>query len=165
MPGMAGRAVNVAARILFFIGGAVSLLLAAIYTMLRGSELPNQREWIIFAVGLALAGAVNVLVAIFPASWTARIRRVSEKSSLLSRPFRMFGVFAGLSYFLTVALFFTPHKWNWSGSLWTYLLCPVYIVRETFDPRPIELFLMLAPMNAAVYGAVGSVVGLCRRKG
>jgi hypothetical protein len=38
----------------------------------------------------------------------------------------------------------------------------VYIVRETFDPRPVEIFLMLAPMNAAVYGAVGSGLGFVR---
>jgi hypothetical protein len=159
---MAGRAINVTARILFFLSGAVSLLLAAFYTMLRGSDLPSQKEWIIFVVILGLVGAVNVLMAIFPASWTARIWRINQKSSLFSVPLRMFGVSAMVSYLLTAGLFFTPHEWNLSGSLWSYLMCPVYIVRETFDPRPVEIFLMLAPMNAAVYGAVGSGLGFVR---
>lgn len=158
---MASRAISITASILFFLSGVVSLAVAALYTMLRGADLPRQSEWVIFAVALSLVGAVNVLVAVFPGSWTARICRIQDKSSLFSRPLRMFGAFAVVSYLLTVGLFFTPHVWNLSGFLWTYLLCPVYIVRETFDPSSMGIFLMLAPMNAAVYGAVGSAVGLC----
>jgi hypothetical protein len=166
---MSARAINITARILFFLSGVVALLLAALYTMLRGADLPNQREWIIFAVVLALVGAVSALVAIFPASWTARIWGVTDKSSLFSLPLRMFGVFAVVAYLVTVGLFFTPHEWDLSGFLWTYLLCPVYIVRETFDPRPMEIFFTLAPIDAAVYGAIGAAIGFVllapRKKG
>lgn len=156
---MAGRAVNIAARIVFFVSGAVSIAVAAIYGMMQGSDLPSQREWILFTVLFGLVGVVNVLAAIFPASWTAKIFRVKDRSSLFSLPFRMFGAFAVVAYLLTVGLFFTPHAWNLSGSLWTYLLCPVYIVRETLDPNSVGLFLILAPIDAAVWGAVGSVAG------
>ncbi len=156
---MAARAINLTARILFFLSGVVSLLLAALYTLLRGTDLPNQREWIIFAVVLALVGAASVLAAIFPASWTSRICRVTHQSSLFSVPFRMLGVFTVVAYVVTVGLFFTPHDWDLSRFLWIYLLCPVYIVRETFDPRPREIFLMLAPIDAAVYGAIGAAIG------
>jgi hypothetical protein len=156
---MAGRGVNITARILFFLGGLASAAVAVLYAMLRGSDLPRQSEWVIFTVVLGLAGVVNVLVAIFPAAWTARVCRVQDKASLFSLPLRMFGGFAVVAYLVTVGFFFTPHEWNLSGSLWTFLLCPVYIVRETFDPPPMGIFLMLAPMNAAVYGAVGSVLG------
>jgi hypothetical protein len=156
---MAARAVNITVRILFFLSGVVSLLLAALYTMLRGADLPNQREWIIFAVVLSLVGGVSVLMAIFPASWTARIWRVTDKSSLFSLPFRMFGVFAAVAYLVTIGLFFTPHEWGLSGFLPIYLLCPVYIVRETFDPRPLEIFLLFAPIDAAVYGTIGAAIG------
>jgi len=155
---MARRAINIAARIVFFLSGVVSLLLAALYMMLRGADLPSQNEWVIFAVVLSLVGAVNLLAAILPVSWTAKICRIADKSSLFLHPLRMFGVFAAVFYLLTVGLFFTPHEWNLSGFLWTFLLCPVYIVRETFDPRPLVIFLMLAPINAAVYGAIGSVI-------
>lgn len=158
---MASRAISITARISFFLSGVVSLAVAALYTMLRGADLPRQSEWVIFAVALSFVGAVNALVAVFPGSWTARICRIQDKSSLFSRPLRMFGAFAVVSYLLTVGFFFTPHEWNLSGSLWIFLLCPVYIVRETFDPSSMGIFLMLAPMSAAVYGAVGSVLGLC----
>jgi hypothetical protein len=160
MPSMAGRAVNITARIVFFLSGVVTLLVAALYTMLRGEDLPRQSEWIIFVVILGLVGGINVLVAVFPASWTARVCRVKEKSGLFSLPFRMFGAFAVAAYLITVGLFYTPHEWNLSGFLWTYLLCPEYIVRGNFDPRPLELFLIMAPMNAAGWGGVGTVVGL-----
>jgi hypothetical protein len=159
MPGMAKRAVNITARVLFFVCGLVSVAVAVLYATMRGSDLPRQSEWVIFTVALGVVGAVNVLAAIFPAAWTARVCRVPDKSFLFARPLRMFGGFAVVAYLVTVALFFTPHEWNLSGSLWTYLLCPVYIVRETFDPRAVEIFLILAPIDAAVYGALGSVSG------
>lgn len=161
MPGMAGRAVNITARAVFFVSGAISIAVAALYAMLRGSDLPSHREWIIFTVVLGLAGAVNVLVAIFPVSWTARVCRIADKSLLFWSALRMFGIFAVVSYLMTTGFFFTPHEWNLSGFLWTFLLCPVYLVRETFDPSPLVIFLMLAPINGAVYGAVGSVIGMC----
>jgi len=160
MPDMAGRAVNITARAVFFVSGAVSIAVAALYEMLRGSDLPRQSEWVIFTVVLGLVGAVNVLAAVFPASWTARICRVDDKSFLFPRALRMFSIFAVVSYLVTVGLFFTPHEWNLSGYLWTYLLCPVYIVRATLDPGAGELFLILAPTNAAVYGATGMLLGL-----
>jgi hypothetical protein len=97
MPAVAGRAVNITARIVFFLSGAVSLAIAALYAALRGSDLPRQSEWIIFTVVLGLVGVVNVLVAIFPASWTARVCRFKDRSSLFSLPFRMFGAFAVIS--------------------------------------------------------------------
>lgn len=159
---MPGRAVNVTARILFFLSGVASLAVAALYAMLRGAELPYQWEWVIFAVVLTLAGAVNVLAAILLTSWTARICRVTDKSSVLPAVLPMFGVFAAVSYVITVGLYFTPHEWNLSGFVWTFLLCPVYIVRQTFDPRPVAILLILAPLNAVVYGAIGSVVGFGR---
>jgi hypothetical protein len=160
MPAMAGRAVNITARIVFFVSGAVSLVVAALYVLLRGSDLPSQSEWVIFTVVLGLVGIVNVLVAVFPASWTARVCRVKDKSSLFSLPLRMFFVFAVVLYLLTVGFFFTPHEWNLSGHLWTFLLCPLYVVRETFDPSAMGIFLVLGPMDAAVWGAIGTVVAL-----
>lgn len=157
---MAHRAINITARILFFLGGVVSALVAVFYAMLRGSDLPSQRDWVIFTVVLGLVGVANVLAAIFPGSWTARIYGVKDKSSLFSRPLRMLGIFAVICYLLAVGFFLTPRQWNLSGYLWTYVLCPTYIVRQTLDPSPVNLFLILAPIEAALGGAIGSAVGL-----
>jgi hypothetical protein len=40
-----------------------------------------------------------------------------------------------------------------------FSLCPMYIVRMTFDPPPAAVFFLLAPMNAAVYGSLGLTLG------
>jgi hypothetical protein len=42
------------------------------------------------------------------------------------------------------------------------LLCPMYFVKMTIDPSPVAIFFLLAPMNAAVYGALGAVLGYAR---
>jgi hypothetical protein len=124
---MAGRGVNITARVVFFVCGAVSIVVAAIYAMMQGSDLPSQ-SWIIFTVVFGSVGAGNALAAIL----------------------------------LTVGVFFTPHEWNLSGYLGTFLLCPSYIVRVTLDPNAVGIFLIFAPIDAAVYGAVGSVIGFWR---
>jgi hypothetical protein len=159
---MANRAINIAARILFFLSGLVSCAGAIPYVALRGSGLPYQNEWIIFAIMLPLAGVISVLAAILPASWTARICRVPDKSSVLSLPLKMFFGLAVVSYLLTIGLYFTPRAWNLEGFLLTFLLCPVYIVRTDLDPAPLILFGILGPVNAAVYGAIGVVLALAR---
>ena len=41
-------------------------------------------------------------------------------------------------------------------------LCPMYFVKLAFDPSPVAVFVMLAPMNAAVYGALGVTLGYAR---
>jgi hypothetical protein len=38
-------------------------------------------------------------------------------------------------------------------------LCPMYFVKLAFDPSLVVVFFMLAPMNAAVYGALGVTLG------
>jgi hypothetical protein len=38
-------------------------------------------------------------------------------------------------------------------------VCPLYLLRITFDPSLPITFFLLAPMNAAVYGSAGLVVG------
>jgi hypothetical protein len=39
------------------------------------------------------------------------------------------------------------------------LLCPMYFVKMTIDPSPVAIFFLLAPMNAAVFGAAGATLG------
>jgi hypothetical protein len=160
---MPNRSINIAARILFFLSGLVSCAGAIPYAVLRGSGLPYQNEWIIFAIVLPLVGIISVLAAILPASWTARICRVNDKNSVFSLLLKMFFTFAVVSYLLTVGLYFTPREWNLEGFLWTFLLCPVYLVRTNLDPAPLFIFGLLGLINAAVYGAIGIVLGLAWR--
>ena len=38
-------------------------------------------------------------------------------------------------------------------------LCPMYFIKLAFDPSLVAVFFMLAPMNAAAYGALGVTLG------
>lgn len=153
---MASRAGGILARIVYFLCGAAAFAVDALYIMLRGSDLPSESEWLIFAVGLGLVGGVSVLAAILPRSWMAKMCRVApDDGSLRSLPLRVVISLAAAAYLFTVALYLTPHAWNLDGYVWTFLLCPAYIVRTTIDPRPVFLLAVLAPIDAAIYGAAG----------
>lgn len=159
---MPGRAVTIAARIAFLFCGLVSLLTAALYIMLRGVDLPFQSEWVIFALGLGLVGALSVAFAVLPRSWIAKAaKQDAGDNRLFSFPLKLLGGFAAVFYLLAVAIYFTPNSWGVDPQL-MLSLCPMYFVKMTIDPSPLMIFLLLAPMNAAAYGALGIVLGYAR---
>jgi hypothetical protein len=156
---MARRVISVSARILFFVCGAVSLLTAVFYAFLRGTDLPAQSEWVVFAGALGLVGGFSALIALLPRSWIAKVcSRARDDESLFTVPLKMLGSFAAIFYLLAVGAYYTPHTWNLDPLL-MLSICPMYVVRMTFDPAPAWIFLILAPMNAAVFGALGVAVG------
>lgn len=130
--------------------------------MLRGEDLPVQSEWVIFVVALGLVGVFSVTVAVMPRSWIAKAcRKDRDDGRLFSAPLRLLGGFAAVSYLLALVAYFAPHSWNLSPQL-MFILCPMYLVKMTFDPSPVAIFFLLAPMNAAVYGALGAGLGYAR---
>jgi hypothetical protein len=156
---MAGRALRIASRILFLVCGLVSLLNGVPYAMLRGAELPVQSEWVVFVVALALVGLFSLAVALLPRSWIATLcRRDRDDERLFSVPLRLLGVFAAISYLLAVSAFFAPRSWNLDPQL-MLALCPMYFLKMTIDPPPVTILFLLAPMNAAVFGSAGVMLG------
>lgn len=156
---MPGRAIAIASRIVFLLCGLVSLVTAAPYVLLRGIDLPYQREWIIFVVALAVVGVSSMAVALLPASWTGKVcRKGANDPRLFSTPLKFLGVFAAAAYLVAIVAYFAPHSWNLDPQL-MFCLCPMYFIRMTFDPSPVPIFFLLAPMNAAVYGALGATLG------
>ena len=159
MRGMAGRGIRVTSRILFFVCGLISLLTGVPYAMLRGEDLPVQSEWVIFVAALALVGIFSVAVAVLPRGWIARACRTDrEDERLFSVPLKLLGGFAAVFYLVALVGYLAPHSWNLNPQL-MLALCPMYLVRMTFDPSPLWVFVLLAPMNAAVYGALGVTLG------
>jgi hypothetical protein len=136
--------------------------------MMRGADLPVQSEWVIFVVALALVGVFNLTLAMLPRSWIARpCKKDRDDEQLFSAPLKLLGAFAAISYVLALVAYLAPHRWNLDPQL-MLSLCPLYFVKMTFDPSPVAVFFMLAPMNAAVYGALGTTLGyalLAFRKG
>jgi hypothetical protein len=154
MRAMAGRAIRITSRIVFAICGLISLVTCAPYVMLRGAELPVQSEWVIFVVALALVGLFSFAVALLPRSWIAIMCKTDrDDERLFSSPLRLLGVFAVISYLLALLAYFAPHSWDLNPQL-MLALCPMYFVKMTFDPFPLSVFLLLAPMNSAAYGSL-----------
>jgi hypothetical protein len=156
---MRGRALRIAARVAFFLCGVISLVTAAPYVLLRGVDLPVQGEWIVFAVALAQVGVFNLIFAVLPRSWIVKACKIDrDDQPLFSAPLRLLGGFAAISYVVALLAYLAPHSWNLSAQ-WVLLLCPMYFVKMTIDPPPVAIFFFLAPMNAAVYGALGATLG------
>jgi hypothetical protein len=90
---MAGRATRATARTIFVICGLVSLVTCAPYVLLRGTELPVQSEWIVYAVALGAVGVFSVLVGLLPRSWLAKLgKRDRDDARLFSFPLKVLGV-------------------------------------------------------------------------
>ncbi|HUD63334.1 MAG TPA: hypothetical protein VMQ17_02090 [Candidatus Sulfotelmatobacter sp.] len=156
---VAGRAIRITSRTVFFGCGLIALLTGVPYAMLRGVDLPVQSEWVIFVVALALVGLFSFTAALLPRSLMAKVcRKDRDDESLFSTPLKLLGGCAAISYLLALVAYFAPHSWNLNPQL-MLALCPMYLVKMTFDPSPISIFLLLAPMNAAVYGSVGVALG------
>ena len=156
---MPGRAIRTTSRIAFLLCGLISLFTAAPYALLRGVDLPVQSEWIIFVVALALVGVFSVVVGLLPRSRIAKAcKKDRDDAQLFSAPLKLLGGFAALFYLVAVVAYLAPHRWNLDPQL-MLSLCPMCLLRMTFDPPPAAIFLLLAPMNAAVYGALGLTLG------
>ena len=127
--------------------------------MLQGVDLPVQSEWVIFVGALALVGLPSLAAALLPRSWIAKVsKKDRDDERLFSVPLKLLCGFAAISYLLALVAYFAPHSWNLNPQL-MLALCPLYFVRMTFDPSPVAIFFLLAPMNAAVYGSLGLTIG------
>jgi hypothetical protein len=156
---MSAGAIRVASRVCFVVCGLVALFTAVPYVMLRGIGLPVQSEWSVFVVALGLVGVLSVAVGVLPRSWVApACQRDREDLRLFSAPLKLLCGFAAIAYLVAIFAFFAPHMWNLNPQL-MLALCPMYFVKMTIDPSPLSVYCLLAPMNAAVFGSVGVVVG------
>jgi hypothetical protein len=123
--------------------------------MMRGANLPRQSEWVIFVGALALVGLFSVTLALLPRSLIAKVcRKDRDDEQLFLAPLKWLGGFAIVAYLVAVVAYLAPHSWNLDPQL-MFSLCPLYFVKMTFDPSLVATFFLLAPMNAAVYGALG----------
>jgi hypothetical protein len=156
---MAGRAIRTTSRIAFILCGLISLFTGVPFLMLGGAELPVQSEWVIFVAILALVGLFSVTLGVLPRSWIAKAcKKDRDDEQLFLGPLKWLGGFAAASYLLALVAYLAPHRWNLDPQL-MFSLCPLYFVKMHFDPSLVATFFLLAPMNAAVYGALGLTLG------
>ncbi len=156
---MSGRALRGTSRIAFLVCGVVSLLTGAPYVMLRGADLPVQSEWVGFVAVLGLVGVFSLSLAVLPRSWIGKIgNRDRDDAQLFSTPLKLLGRFAAIFYLLALVAYLSPNRWELNPQV-MFLLCPLYFVKMTFDPSLVATGFLLAPMNAAVFGALGMILG------
>lgn len=156
---MTGRMTRITARIISVLCGLISLISGVPYVLLRGVDLPVQSEWVIFAVILGVVGIFSVAVGLLPRAWIAKAcRRDRDDPTLFSTPLKLAGGFAAAFYLAAVIAYLAPHRWDLDPQF-MLSLCPLYFVKMTFDPSPVAVLFLLAPMNAGVYGAVGMGLG------
>ena len=164
---MTGRTIRITARVVFCVCGLTSLFTGVPYALLRGAQLPRQSEWVIFVAALAVIGVFSVTVSLLPGAWIAKISgRDPNDKRLFALPLKLAVSFAAISYAVAVFAHFAPQTWRLNPQI-MLALCPLYLVKMTFDPSPALVFFLLAPMNAAVYGALGLTCGyaslVCRK--
>jgi len=159
---MSGRALRITSRIVFWVCGLTSLLIAYLYVTQQGEDLPVESEWVIFAVALGLVGLVSVVAGTIPRSWIAKLCKSDrDDRRLFSGPVTLLGVFVGIAYLVACFAYFAPHTWNLNVQV-MLALCPMYLVKMIVDPSPAWVFLVLAPINAAIYGALGLTLAYAR---
>ncbi len=130
--------------------------------MLRGVDLPVQSEWVIFVAALALVGVFSVTLAVLPRSWIAKAcHKDRDDERLFSAPLKILGGFAAVFYLAAVFAYLAPNRWSLDPQL-MLALCPMYLVKMTFDPPLVAILFLLAPMNAAVFGSLGLTLGYAR---
>ena len=85
---------------------------------------------------------------------------VSER---FSKPMKLAVIFAACAYLWTVALAFVPPSRANIPPLLVFLMCPACIFTVTVDPSFSTVAILLAPMNALVYGVIGICLGSLSR--
>ena len=156
---MANSLIGIPSRLAFFVCGLISVSVSRVFWALQGlNPAPNGR-WSLFSAALMVVGGFDVVIALLPSSWVenvCKVKRGEQRRS--SAPLKMLGGFAVFFYLLTVALNFAPHSWHPSPQL-VYAACPACVLTITVDPSLGTVLLLLAPLNAAVYGSLGAALG------
>ena len=146
-------------RVALFVCGVISLLLGRAFRMIQGVMPDASVNWSLFSITLTLVGGLVVVIALLPTSWVERAcNSGSRRESDSSIPIKLLGGFALFSYLLTVGLNFAPRSWHLTAQM-VYSACPACVLTVTVDPSLGAVMSMLAPLNAAVYGSLGALLG------
>jgi len=127
------------------------------YIALRGLGPASHGSWSLFSAVLMVVGVSAILIALLPAAWVQKTRKM-EPGEPLSLPIKMLAGFAVVSYLVIVGLSVAPHSWH-SSPQFVFSICPACALTITVDPSFGTVLLVLAPFSAAVYGSLGGVFG------
>jgi hypothetical protein len=146
-------------RLALIVCGMISIVLSRTFRLVQGVMHDANVKWSLFSTALILIGSLTVVIALLPSSWLDRACKIGpDTRDGSSLPIKLLGGFAGFSYLLTVGLDLAPLSWHSTAQV-VYLLCPACVLTITVDPSFGTVLLGLAPLNAAVYGSLGALLG------
>ena len=156
---MSERGIGIGGRTAFCLCSLATIVNTLPYALLRGVDLPRQSEWIWFVGLLGPVGLCSLAAAVLPRSWIGSILGITPQSpAVFTSPLKSLIVGALVGYVVAASAHSIPNRWNVNPQL-LLPICPLYFVKMTFDPKPAETFVLLAPLNAGLYGALGMLVG------
>ena len=154
---MKSNLIGIPSRAAFLICGIISFALSRMYLALIGFDPAYSRTWYSFSAVLTVLGGLAVLIALIPGAWIAKTFKVNLTENSLV-PLKTMGVFAGVGYAIILALSLAPHSFH-PGPQFVLSVCPACALTITVDPSLPTVLLFLAPLSAAVYGALGGELG------
>jgi hypothetical protein len=158
---MATSLIGIPSRLAVFLCGIVSVFVGRVLWALQGlNPAPKPAlKWSLVSVVLIVVGAFDVVIASLPSSWVEKVCKFKSGAQPLSSvPLKVLGGFAIVAYLVTLGLSLAPGSWHPSPQL-VYFMCPACILAITVDPSLGAVLLLLAPLNAAVYGSLGAALG------
>ena len=136
----------------------MAVLIGLVYGGLR-QFAPPQQIWSPFFYGLLIVGTLAVCLSFAPTAWT-EAKTANPGELKRSVPFSFLLSFAGIGLLLVVAFTLIPPRMASPSMPAVYSLCPACVLTATVDPSLATSLIILAPLNALVFGAVGGVLGM-----
>ena len=147
-----------AKRLAFFVCGVVTASVGRVYGGFQQFRPTDRMNWSPFYVVLVIVGLTAVCVSLLPIKWIGRIESDPvERKSSTSLKFLL--AFAAVGFLLVIILGFAPPKAVQPPWALVYSICPACVLTLTVDPSLTFMIVLLAPINAAIFGAIGGVVG------
>jgi len=159
--GMRSKLKAILTRIAFCVCGAVTVSVWRVSTMLEKFDPNNHFYWFWFRVILLTLGGITVCLSLLPMTWSRQSHALHDPHSF-NVPLLTLLIFAAFGYLAVIGIDLFPTSAAPSMKM-VYSLCPACVATATVDPSLSAVLLVLAPMNAAVFGAFGVVIGTCVR--
>jgi hypothetical protein len=157
---MKDSAIGVPSRLAFLVCGTISILIGNLYRSLTLAPGPvGHSKWDLSSVALMAVGGFAVAIALLPGSWIKSVRKIGPNNQqTLTLLLKMLGGFAAFSYLLTIGAFFAPLSGH--PSPWVvFFVCPAWALMLGACDSVGTVVLLVAPVDAAVYGALGATFG------
>jgi hypothetical protein len=149
-------------RIAVCICGVGTVLVARLFGRFKHLA-PPQANWSAFHGVLLAVGILAIIISLVPAALVRKVRLAFTDERRF--PTAFVGGFAAIGFAAALILALIPVTRNPSMTAF-YCVCPACIATATVDPSFATVICVLAPLNAAIFGAFGGVLGavlrLCR---